>query len=136
MKNNQKNIPNVPHSKHLLNDHVALIRAKDEVEPKLKISFDYYNSNLCEIEDLQISPARKCLMKFKQIGQSTPKTLFENNVRSEPVRRTGRYLELFSKLSDDVDLFEIDIGSASRLFYFTVGYLVHVVSIKNSHFKY
>jgi hypothetical protein len=132
----QKNlIPNPPHSKGLLPNSVALTKEKID-EGRFKISFDYYNDNHCEIEDLQTSPARKCLSKLKQIGRSTHKTLAENNINPKSVINSGHYKALFSKLSPEVNLFEIDIGSASRLFYFIVGNLFHIVSIKSSHIKY
>jgi hypothetical protein len=134
-KNNK--IPNIsPKQKHLLNDKVALVENdEDESNPHFKISYKYYNSNLCEIKDLQGSSARKCLDKLKQFGQSNHKTLFENNIRPKKVHNAGNYRTLFSNLSGDVDLFEIDLGDASRLFYFIVGHLLHIVSIKNSHIK-
>ncbi|MGC1878066.1 MAG: hypothetical protein WA347_08770 [Rhabdochlamydiaceae bacterium] len=128
-------IPSPLHSKQLLPSSLALTKEKVD-EGQFRISFDHYNDNLCEIDDLQSSPARKCLSKLKQIGRSTHKTLAENNINPKPIDNSGRYKELFSKLSPDVSLFEIDIGSASRLFYFIVGNLFHIVSIKNSHIKY
>ena len=133
--NQKKFIPSPSQKKHILNDAVALID-RDESEDKFRIAFDYYNDGLCEIDVLQTSSARKCLIKLRQMGKSTHKTLKENNVHFTPVHNTGRYKELFSKLSKDVSLFEIDIGSASRLFYFLVGNLVQIVSVKNSHIKY
>jgi hypothetical protein len=75
---------------------------------------------------LQASAARKCLSRLKQLGQSNHKNLRENNINPRPVYNKGRYKALFSKLTDDVDLFEIDLGDASRLFYFTVGNLLLV----------
>jgi hypothetical protein len=133
----KKKLPKPPRKKHLLNDRVALIEGEvDESRQNFKISFDHYKSNLCEIDDLEVSSARKCLTKLKQFGQSNHKTLFENNIRSTPIKRSGSYKALFSKLSDDVDLFEIDIGQSSRLFYFIFESLICIVAIKNSHFKY
>jgi hypothetical protein len=131
----KKIIPNPHFSNQRLANSVALIKEKPD-EGKFRISFDYYNDNLCEIDDLQTSPARKCLNKLKQIGRSTHKTLSENNINPKTVICAGHYKELFSKLSPDVNLFEIDIGSSGRLFYFIVGSLFHIVSVKNSHFKY
>lgn len=133
----KKKLPKPSQQKQLINAKVALIDGdEDDSNRNFKISFDYYNDCLCEIDELEIGSARKCLTKLKQLGQSNHKTLFNNNIRPTPIKRSGRYKALFSKLSDDVDLFEIDIGQASRLFYFIVGHLLCVVSIKNSHFKY
>lgn len=137
MPKKHNHIPNVSKSKHLLNDKVALVAGdEDESTSQFTISYKYYNSNLCEIEDLQASAARKCLGRLKQLGQSSHKNLRENNINPRPVHNAGRYKVLFSKLTPDVDLFEIDLGDASRLFFFTVGNLLHIVSIKNSHIKY
>ena len=41
---------------YLLNDHIALVEGdEDESNPNFKISYKYYNSNLCE------TPAPYCL---------------------------------------------------------------------------
>jgi hypothetical protein len=111
----QKKIPNPPHSRHLLANSVALIDKKAD-EQKFRISFDFYNENLCEIDGLEISSAKKCLVKLKQIGRSTHKTLIENNVQPRPVHNSGAYKGLFSKLTADVSLFEIDIGKLAGCF--------------------
>jgi hypothetical protein len=137
MADKKKQIPKHSVSKGLLPDKIALVKGFENGDvPNFKISYDYYDGNHCEIEDLAVAAARKCLIKLKYIGQSNPKTLIEKNIKSKPVIRTGRYLALFSKLTDDVNLFEIDIGEASRLFYFILGNLFHIVAIKNSHIKY
>jgi hypothetical protein len=136
-KHNSPKIPNPAlRGQRLLDDKVALVdKEEDESNPHFKISYQYYNSSLCEIDNLSVSSARKCLTKLKHFGQSNNKTLCEKNILPRPVHNRGSYKALFSKLSDDVDLFEIDLGEASRLFYFTVGHLLHIVSIKNSHIK-
>lgn len=136
MPRQHKKIPNNAKQKHLINDKVGLLEGEeDESYLHFKISYKYYNSHLCEIEDLPVSSARKCLTKLKQLGQSNHKTLYENNIRPKAVQNSGHYEALFSKLDADIDLLEIDLGSASRLFYFTVGHLLYIVSIKNSHIK-
>lgn len=115
--------------------NVLIKDGEDESKAYFKISYKYYKSNLCEIDDLPASPARKCLTKIKQLGQSNNKTLMENNIRPKPVYNSGSYKTLFSSLSDDVNLYEIDLGDSSRLFYFTVENILHIVAIKNSHMK-
>lgn len=128
-----------PHSKkkNLINDKVALLQGdEDEANKTFKISFDYYNDTNCEIKNLEVAPSRKCLSNLKQIGRSNQKNLRSNNITPSRVHNSGHYKRLFSKLTEDVDLFEIDIGSASRLFYFTCENFFHIVAIKNSHFKY
>ena len=138
MPKNKKRIPDpTPVPSNRLHSELALIRGEEDGSAhNFRLSFDYYKENMCEIEDLDMSSARKCLTKFKHLGKSNHKNIFEKNIRHKSVIRTGRYKELFSSLSADVSLFEIDLGSASRLFYFTVRNIVHVVAIKNSHVKY
>ena len=137
MVKKKKEIPSPKKTKYLLNDKVALIEDhEDESKLHFKLSFKYYKSDLCEIDFLPIGSARKCLTKLKQLGQSNHRTLLENNIRPRPIYNSGNYKILFNKLNEDVNLYEIDLGDSSRLFYFTVGHLLHVVSIKNSHIKY
>lgn len=137
MSKNNKKIPKIDSKqKRLINNSVAIVDTdEDESTAHFKISYKYYNTNFCEIDNLHVSCARKCLIKLKLIGQSNRKTLYNNNIRPKPVHNSGNYKTLFSKLDDDVDLFEIQLGDASRLFYFTVGHLFHIVSIKNSHIE-
>ena len=128
-------LPKLSKKKRLLDDSFALIDGdEDKHHQNFKLSFDYYKSDLCEIGNLGTSSARKCLTNLKQLGQSNHQTLLENNIRPTRIKCSGRYKALFSKLSEDVDLFEITIGEAGRLFYFIADRLIHIVSIKNSHF--
>lgn len=134
MKENK--LPKPDRGNHLLDSKVALIKhGNDSGHQNFKISYDYYNDNLCEIDDLEISCARKCLTKLVHLGKSNCKTLHEKNLKPKPVVEKGEYKKLFSKLSPDVTVFELTIGAKSRMFYFITENIVHIISIKNSHFN-
>lgn len=130
-------IPNISSKKkNIINDKVATIKGgEDETNLHFQISYKYYKNSLCEIEDLPTSPARKCLTKLKQIGLSNHTTMMDNNLKPRPVHNSKSYKSLFHNLSPDINMFELNLGDSSRLFYFTVGHTFHIVSIKNKHIE-
>lgn len=130
-------IPNIPsEKKNLISDKVATTRGReDETSLHFQISFKYYKNNLCEIENLSSSPARKCLTKLKQIGLSNHTTMKANNLSPRPVHNSKSYSSLFHSLTPDVKIFELNLGDSSRLFYFTERHTFHIISIKNKHIE-
>jgi len=137
--NNNKRIPVFsPQKNKRIPPESAKIYNPNDESNRFKISFDFYDEKICEIENLEKSLARNCLKKLKQIGKSNPQKLRED-FKSTPIKNSGHYKIFYKNLTPDVRVFELYPGKSSRIFYFIKRDLshnfFHIISIKNKHLE-
>jgi len=111
---------------------------KDYQEYKIVLSFEFYNQNRCEIDKLQKSSAKKLTSELKKVSETAVKHLKSQNVSRiacKSVFRSGNYSSLFSDLSKDIELLEIDYTKSGRIFGYLLKNIFNVVAIKVRHLK-
>jgi len=103
------------------------------------ISFARYNERLCEISLLSSNKARKALETFKAVGTKIRSAVdFQrHHIDQIPVRGEGEYKKLYNGLSGDIELKEIKLQQAARIFYFDIELerKFYVVAITENHFE-
>lgn len=124
-------------TKSRIPDSVTLAPYRHDPEGKpFKISFQYYNDSVCEIELLVQNGARRILKDIRTIGESHASTLNSNNIKTKPVDNSGDYKRLFSNLPQGVDTLREHLANGtSRIFYFYSGQDLHVIAITENHFE-
>jgi hypothetical protein len=117
----------------------ALQKDKSDIETKnYLISFASYKENMCQIQDLNTSCARKLLTILRNIGNkcTSYKDLSQIGLNMKPVGNQGEYNGLYKNLTEDVELFEHYLSEDARLFYFVSPVMLfEVVAIRNKHFR-
>jgi len=101
------------------------------------ISFANYNKNMCEIKDLQSSPARKAISFLREVGTSifSSKDFQKIGLEIKPVSDSNTYQPLFNRLPKDTELKEVKISGSGRLFYFDLEpeRTLFVVAVRENH---
>lgn len=101
----------------------------------LKLVFEYYDHNRCEIKRLSKVNIKQMINVFSKITKYNSMNI-GNICRPEPVDRSapGDYGKLFNNLPEDFDyLLEIEIDRSSRVFIHPHNDMCLVVAVWNSH---
>ncbi len=99
-------------------------------EPKVvRISFENYDSSVCDIRNFSKVEAKEFINTLKKINQSTQDTI-KNILRPQPrINNVKPYDVLFKGLPPDVDyLLEVGMTGAGRIFFHMVGNECYIVS--------
>ena len=103
------------------------------------ISFAKYNERMCEISILDSNKARRAIETLKKVGTQirSPGDYQRYSVDQIPVRCDGEYKKLYRGLSPDIELKEIGLQQAARIFYFDIESerTFYVVAITQNHLE-
>ncbi len=109
---------------------------EDYENKKITFSFKMYNSSQCGIGSIDKKEAKKLTKKLKNMSAVLTKHFRHqdsSNIACKPVHNSNNYSVLFTDLSEDTDLLEVDYSGPGRIF----GYLVHnifnIVAIAKIH---
>lgn len=91
------------------------------------LNFFHYNHSQCELKHIQ--EYKPLIDKFNYIIESSP---FNLKIRS-PIRNSGHYSNLFSKLPPDTDLEEMKFADTGRIIFFRVRNHFCIVSVLARH---
>lgn len=131
-------IPNVRRKPSNLIPHkVALFDDREEKEIKpFHISYESYKRKLCEICNLKQGQSRKALRDMVIIGGMCNINQFpSNNIQAKPIKNSGEYKKLYTRLPEDIDLKEHKIGGSARIFYYMIDRIIFIVAIKSKHLE-
>ena len=103
------------------------------------ISFAKYNDKMCEIHLLDSNKAKKALETLKQIGTkiACEADFQRHHIERKSIARLGDYKRLYNKLSEDIDIKEIELQQDARIFYFDIEAkrTLFVVAITKNHLE-
>jgi hypothetical protein len=138
-KNNNKRIPVSSLQKNKrIPPELAKIYSPNDKSNSFKISFDFYDEKICEIDNLNKSLTKKCLITLKQIGKYNYQNFVEK-LKPTSVKNSGHYKIFYKNVTPDVEISELYLGKSSRMFYFIKKHLsynfFHIISIKNKHLE-
>lgn len=109
---------------------------KDYENKRVSFSFEVYNNNQCEIANLDKTEAKKLTKELKKVSSTVTKHFRNQNISGiacKPIYNSGNYSSLFSEISDDIELLEIDYSNAGRVFGYIVNNIFNVVAIGKKH---
>lgn len=128
-------------------DSSEMPRAVAEMPQELKapeaipyvISFAKYNERICEILELSSNKARKAIGIFKIVGTKirSEADFLRHSIDRIPVYRKGEYKKLYRGLGKDINLKEIKLQQAARIFYFDIESksTFYVVAVTQRHLE-
>lgn len=91
-----------------LSDGLAELSRTDRDEPEaepLRISYKYYNDNLCECNILQMGYLRGAFRALRNTGRCfVPYQLKDQSIKTKKIRDNGSYHRLWAKQPPDVDI--------------------------------
>ena len=135
-------IPQIPHlpkeKRQKIKDNFASWNEQGEPEGTLfNISYKYYLEKECGINNF-VSGSYKAFTKYlKDIGKSANlsdlKTCFGHKLKR--VENKGEYKKIYNKLSDDEEVFEINLSTTNRLFFFIVENFFYIRALRAKHFE-
>ena len=103
------------------------------------ISFAKYSDKVCEISLLNSNKARRAIENLKKIGTEVRSAgdFQRHSIDRIPVKEKGNYKKLFNGLKDDIELKELKLQQAARIFYFDIEpeRTLYVVAITNNHLE-
>ncbi len=105
---------------------------KDNEIKKFLLCFDHLNERECKLDSFNPSRARALIQTLKQITDCEVRhrhTIIRDKINNVP----GPYLSLFSNLTPDVSLFEIEFSGSGRIFFFDFMEKINIVSIEDTH---
>lgn len=103
------------------------------------ISFAKYNNKLCEISALGKNKGNKALLILKEIGTKifSGADFQRNNIKTNGIANSGEYKKLYNGLGPDIEVRELSLQGAGRIFYFDIEPrgILYVVAIRENHFE-
>lgn len=102
--------------------NTANILLKKSEKQCFRLIFDYYNSNLCEINKLNKGKIKKFIELLKRISNSD--YIGINNLTKDTVNKNkaeGNYKKLFNNIPDEIDTIEeIKLSDSGRIYFFRI----------------
>jgi len=119
----------------LVPPQAAIIADQQDIEDaKTRFAFTQYNEKVCELKDLDKKKAKALTSKLR-LCSSIGLGDFKRSYQRDKIEKAGSYLRLYTDLSDDIELFEMEYGQTGRVvyFYLTQSSTIEIVSILKKH---
>jgi hypothetical protein len=121
-----------------IRDSFTDIREEDIPEGKFfNISYKHYNKKICGINELESGSYKSFTKYLRKIGGNASIIDLREELKTnlKQINRSGEYGKLFSKLSDDIEVFEIILTSSNRLFFYIVENNFYIIALRAKHFE-
>ena len=105
----------------------------DKLKENFLFSFVHYKQSQCGLKDLEAASSKQLIKKLRIINETTLRGLASSKIIRNNVNNSGQYTKLYTGLSPDVEIKEIDFSDSGRIFAYFVERFVCIIAINPNH---